>query len=250
MGARAAAAPRIWAVGNFAKMSGYRGKDSGVGDEILSGRFFEDISDLVVTRSTSVYSWVCGCVRLKCLSETGKVKNYFIGFLVCIVVALLIGVDPVRKIANEAMNQGTVRGVDTCMSYSNSAALSKEAVRAMCVRTFQKRLYHGDYATGRAGPRGDLRTVSWSGTLQNKISDHVTTWIRISVTLYDADGVRQEFSAETPIWIEPLSEAEFKVEVPNLEPKQIRNIGFCDLDDLAPITCMDWGVTDIMGLSI
>ncbi|PZX42071.1 hypothetical protein LY56_02364 [Roseinatronobacter thiooxidans] len=177
-------------------------------------------------------------------------KNYFIGFLVCIVVALMIGVDPVKKIANEAMNQGTVRGVDTCMSYSNSAALSKEAVRAMCVRTFQKRLYHGDYATRRAGPRGELRTVSWSGTLQNKISDHVTTWIRISVTLYDADGVRQEYSAETPIWIEPLSEAEFKVEVPNLEPEQIRNIKFCYLDDLAPTTCMAWDVIDIMGLSL
>ncbi len=96
----------------------------------------------------------------------------------------------------------------------------------------------------------DQRTVSWGGILQNKTADHVTTWIRISVSIYDADGTEQEFDAETPIWIDPLDEAEFRVELPDLKPEQLDNIEFCDHDDLAPTACITWGITDVMGLAI
>jgi hypothetical protein len=75
------------------------------------------------------------------------------------------------------MKQGTLRGVEACMEYSRSELLSEDAVKASCVVNFQKYIYNGDHATGRAGPRIDEQTVSWGGILENKTPDHVTTWI-------------------------------------------------------------------------
>ncbi|MEO9649693.1 MAG: hypothetical protein ABJ360_16185 [Roseobacter sp.] len=177
-------------------------------------------------------------------------KNYVIGGLVCLVVALVVGVHPVKKVVNEATNRGTLRGVETCMSYSSRELLSKEALRATCVSAFQKRLYGREHATGRAGPRADEPSVSWGGILENKTPDHVTTWVRVSVSIFDSDGTEQEVFGETPIWIDPLGEAEFLVELPDLEPQQFENIEFCDYEVEEPKSCMGWGVTNVMGVSI
>jgi hypothetical protein len=119
----------------------------------------------------------------------------------------------------------------------------------MCVGTFQKKLYHSDHATGRAGPRFDKGTVSWNGNLQNKKPDHVTTWIKITVSIYDADGAEQEFSADTSIWIAPLDEAEFNVELPDIDLAQIEDMDFCDYEVLEPKSCFSWGIYGKMGLS-
>jgi hypothetical protein len=181
---------------------------------------------------------------------TRLVKNYLIGGLILLVTALVVGIEPVQRVINEATKQGTLRGAEACMKYSRSELLSESAVRATCVRTFQKQLYHGDHATGRAGPRIGQRTVSWEGTLQNKTPDHVTTWIGLSIFIYDADGSEQKFDAEMPIWINPLDEAEFRLEIPDLKPSQIDNIEFCDPNQLEGKTCVRWGVTNVMGLSI
>ncbi|WP_187429719.1 hypothetical protein ROLI_010340 [Roseobacter fucihabitans] len=177
-------------------------------------------------------------------------KNYVIGGLVCLVIALVIGVQPVQKVVNEATNRGTLRGVETCMSYSSRELLSAEALRATCVSAFQKSLYGGEHAAGHAGPRADQRGVSWGGVLENKTPDHVTTWVRVSVSIFDPDGTEQKVFAETPIWIDPLDEAEFLVELPDLEPQQFENMEFCDYEVEEPKSCMGWGVTNAMGVSI
>jgi len=178
------------------------------------------------------------------------VKNYIIGGLLCLVAALIIGIKPVQRAINEAMNQGTLKGAETCMSYSDSELLSKDVVKATCVRAFHKRLYHNDHATGRAGPHLDGRNVSWGGVLENKTPNHVTTWIEISVSVFDDEGKEQEFTAATSIWIDPLNEAEFRVELPDLESKQLKDLEFCEHDDATPTACMAWGVTNAMGLSL
>lgn len=177
-------------------------------------------------------------------------KNYIIGGLLCLVVALVIGVEPLQRFVNEATNRGALRGVETCLSYSKSELLSPETVRSACVTAFQKPLYDNDRASGRAGPRMDQQTVSWGGILENKTPDHVTTWIQITVSIYDAEGNEQEFSAETPIWIDPLDQAEFKVELPEVTGEQFDNLESCDLEDTAPKDCMSWGITEMKGLKI
>ncbi len=177
-------------------------------------------------------------------------KNYLIGALICLLAALAFGIEPVQRLVNEVTSQGTLRGVETCIEYSKSDLLSQDAVRASCVQSFQKRLYGPDFATGLAGPRMEQEKLGWGGTLENKTPDHVTTWIRIAVTIFDADGAKQEVFAETPIWIDPLDEAEFWVELPDLEREQLDNIAFCDIDDETPKACFGWGVTEVMGLAI
>lgn len=177
-------------------------------------------------------------------------KNYLIGGLICLVAALVFGVDPVQRVINEVTNRGTLKGVERCMDYTKSELLSQDVVRATCVQSFHNRLYIPDLATGKAGPRIDQGEVGWGGTLENKTPDHVTTWIRIAVTIFDAEGTKQEVFAETPIWIDPLGEAEFRVELPDLEREQFDHIAFCDEDDEAPKACMQWGVPGVMGLAI
>lgn len=177
-------------------------------------------------------------------------KNYLIGGLVCLLAFFIIGVEPLQRLINEATKHGTLRGVETCMVYSSSELLSQDAVKATCVSAFQKNLYDGDLATGRAGPENNEQTVLWGGTLQNKTSDHVTTWIQVSVSIFDANGTKQEVQAETSIWIDPLNEADFRVELPDLEREQLENVEFCDHEDLEPKACMAWTITDIMGLTI
>ncbi|MEP4198520.1 MAG: hypothetical protein ABJL99_23105 [Aliishimia sp.] len=177
-------------------------------------------------------------------------KNYLIVGLICIIAALAIGFEPLLRTINDATRQGTLRGVEVCIDYSSSDLLADDAVIATCVATFQRRLYGNDYATGRAGPEIDRRRVSWEGTLQNKTSDHVTTWVKISVSLYNAEGDEQEVFAETPIWIDPLGEADFSVELSDIEREQFDDVEFCDYDDTEPKGCVTWGVTAVMGLSI
>lgn len=177
-------------------------------------------------------------------------KNFVIVGLLCLVAALVFGIEPVQRVINEATRQGTLKGVETCMNYSRSELLSEEVVRAKCARTFQKPLYSNDYATGRAGPRTDRRTVGWGGTLENKTDDHVTTWVRISVSIFDTDGTEQEFLAETPIWIDPLGKAEFNVELPELESERLKDTAFCEHEDLAPKACITWGVVGVRGVTI
>ncbi len=177
-------------------------------------------------------------------------KNYLIAGLACLVVVLIFGFEPVQRTINEATNHGTLKGVESCIAYSKSELLSPEVIRATCVSEFQKRLYRNDHATGRAGPNIKNGAVSWSGVLENKTSDHVTTWVQISVSIYDDEGEEQEFFSETSIWIDPLGEAKFEVELPDLETEKLRSLEFCENDVAKPSTCMAWGVADVMGLSI
>ena len=183
--------------------------------------------------------------------ETDDVKNYVIGGLICLVAALAIGVEPVQRYFNETMNRGKLRGVENCFDYSGSDLISSDAIRATCVETFQRPLYSGDYATGRAGPRlVEEETVGWGGTLENKTPDHVITWVEIKVSIIDAEGKEQEFSAGTQIWIDPLGEATFSVELPEIEREQVDDREFCDYNDPQAADCLGWSVSKIMGLSI
>lgn len=177
-------------------------------------------------------------------------KNYLIGGLLCLLAAMVIGFEPLQRALNETTKQGTLRGAEVCMKYSNGGLLSEDAVKATCVATFQRSLFNGELATGRAGPRFNERTVDWGGTLENKTPDHVTTWIRIAVSIYDADGIEEKFFAETSVWIDPLNEADFIAELLEVEPEQLIDIGFCDHEDSDPTACLIWAVTDIMGLRI
>ena len=179
-----------------------------------------------------------------------KLKNYLIVALLCAVAVLAFGLEPIARSVNEALRHGTLTGAEKCMSYSSGQLLSEDAAQTTCVSTFQTRLYHNDHATGRAGPRLNGATVAWGGTLENKSSDHVTTWIRISVSIFDDEGEKQEVSAETKIWIDPLDKADFQVDLLSLEAETLQNFEFCDLDDEEPKSCMGWGVTDVMGLRL
>ena len=163
---------------------------------------------------------------------------------------MVIGIEPLQRALNETTKQGTLRGAEACMTYSSGGLLSEDAVKATCVATFQRNLYNGDLATGRAGPRFDDQTVDWDGTLENKTPDHVTTWIRVTVSIFDTDGNEEEFFAETSIWIDPLNEADFRAELLDVETEQLIDIEFCDYEDLEPTACMSWAVTGIMGLRI
>jgi hypothetical protein len=70
------------------------------------------------------------------------------------------------------------------------------------------------------------------------------------VTIFDEDGKEEEAFAETPIWIDPMGEAEFIVEIPDIEADQLKNIVFCEVDAASPKSCLAWGVVDLMGLSV
>lgn len=177
-------------------------------------------------------------------------KNFIIGGLACLVAGLVVGVEPLQRFVNETTNQGTLKGVEACISYTSSELLTAEAVKAACVSTFQAPLYAYEHATGKAGPRTDQSSVSWGGILENKTHDHVTTWIRLSVDIFDAEGNEQEFFAETPIWIDPLNQTEFIVQLSDVNAEQFDNLEFCELEDTAPKSCMSWGITEIMGLSL
>jgi hypothetical protein len=177
-------------------------------------------------------------------------KNYLIGGLICLVAALAFGIEPVQRMVNEAANRGTLRGMERCVEYSKSELVSQEAVKASCAQSFDERLYLPDLATGKAGPRVDQGMVLLEGLLQNKTADHVTTWVQISVNIFDAEGKEQKAFAETPLWIDPMGEAKFQVEFPDLKPEQLDPVKGCDLDDQAPKACFSWGITDVKGLAI
>ena len=177
-------------------------------------------------------------------------KNYLIVGLIGLVAALTIGVEPVQRFMNEAVNRGTVRGVENCMSYAKSELLSQDAVKASCVEAFHERLDLPDLASGEAGPRLDQGKMTWEGVLQNKTADYVITWILISVIVSDAEGKKQEVLAETSIWIDPMGKADFQVELPNLKPEQFHAIDFCDPDVQTPKACMVWELVHVKGVSI
>jgi hypothetical protein len=182
--------------------------------------------------------------------ETNQLKNYLIGALICLVAALTIGIEPVQRFMNEATNRGTLRGVEKCMDYAKSELLSQEAVKASCVQVFHERLYLPDLATGLARPRVDQDKVGWEGTLENNTADHVTTWVKVGVSIFDEDGKEREVFAEIPIWIDPMGETNFQVELPDLKPEELGTYGPCELDDQTPKECISWGITDVMGLAI
>jgi hypothetical protein len=177
-------------------------------------------------------------------------KNYLIVGLMILVAVLVIGIEPVQRTINEATQKGTLKGIESCMNYSRSDLLSEQAVRATCVMTFQKRLFHNDHATGRAGPRMNQRNVGWGGILENKTPDHVTTWVKISVSVFDEEGTEKKYSAEIPIWIDPLAEAEFSVDLPDAKQEQFESTEFCGHDNPAPKACFTWGVVETMGATI
>lgn len=177
-------------------------------------------------------------------------KNYMIFGLLALVAALVIGIEPVQRIITEATQKGTLKGVESCMKYSSSDLLSDHATRATCVNTFQKPLYRNDHATGRAGPRINQGTVGWGGSLENKTPDYVTTWVKIAVRIFDKEGGEKEYFAEIPVWIDPLSEAEFSVDLPDVDVEKVEGSYFCDHDDPDPKACFAWGVVGVKGVKI
>lgn len=177
-------------------------------------------------------------------------KNYLIFGLLVLVAALVIGIEPVQRTINEATRKGTLKGIESCMDYSNSELLSEDAIRKTCVSTFQKRLFRQNHATGRAGPRMIEGSLGWGGTLENKTPDDVTTWIKISVSIFDEEGKENEHFTDTQIWIDPLGEVEFSVDLPDVEHGDFENFEFCDRDDPEPKACVTWGVTEVMGVTV
>ena len=177
-------------------------------------------------------------------------KNYVIAALVVLVVLLAVGFAPIERATNEVLRHGSLTGVENCIEYSKSDLLSGDAVKAACVRAFEKPLYSSESATGRAGPSFFQGIVRWTGNLENKTSDHVTTWVAISVSVYGEDGSEREFSADTSIWIDPLRSADFSVTLRALELSILDDIEFCELTDDEPKSCMSWGVTDVRGLEV
>lgn len=168
----------------------------------------------------------------------------------CGAAYLLYDWQSVKLAVNEALHAGTLKGVENCVAYSKSDLMSAEATRYVCIDNFQKNLYDGDLATGRAGPDDYSGRVNLSGSLENKTSDFVTTWVQLYLKLYDATGTEKEFQAETYIWIEPHSTADFSVELLNLKPDGVETTMFCDVDDTSPKSCMRWGVAKIKGIEI
>lgn len=177
-------------------------------------------------------------------------KNWTIMGLLGLVVVLIVGFEPVQRTVNETLNGGTVRGVERCMDYSSSQLLSDQAIRRSCADTFQARLFNGEYATGRAGPWMDQGRIGWSGNLRNQTSGHITTWIRVAVWVYDEEGNETEWTAETPIWIEPLGDADFTVELNEVDRDTFDDLSFCELEALSPSNCMAWTVVEVKGLAI
>jgi hypothetical protein len=182
--------------------------------------------------------------------QTGKIKNYLIGGLLCIVLMLAFGIKPVQRVMNEAVKRGTVNAVEICLDYTRGELLSEEAAKVVCASNFQKRLLGSEYAFGRAGPRLVLDELRWGGTLRNDSVDHVTTWVQIAVYVYDENGSEQKILADTQIWLEPMGETEFEVEISDLTEEQINDLDFCDLDMPNPKSCFSWGVVSVKGLSI
>jgi hypothetical protein len=177
-------------------------------------------------------------------------KNYIITGLSFVVVALLVGGEPIQRTMNEALYRGSLRGAEECVSYSSGRLLSPEAVRTSCVSKFEKQLFGSDYATGRAGPRLDKQIVAWGGELENKSADHVTTSIRVTVIIFDKDGKETEFSGGTSIWIDPMSHSDFRVKLSGLEREMLEDINFCEDEVENPTQCMRWSISEVKGLSI
>lgn len=177
-------------------------------------------------------------------------KNYLIAGLALLVVAYAYGLEPLLRVTNEAINRGTLRGAEKCIGYSESDLMSEDAVKARCTKIFQKRLYGREYVEGYAGPRIDGDVISWGGSVKNKTSSHVITGLEVSVGIYDEDGKEKVFRAETPIWIDPLGEAQLKLEVPELTRQHFEGIGFCEEGDETDKSCFDWGISTVMGLAL
>lgn len=163
---------------------------------------------------------------------------------------MIIGFKPVQRTINEAVNRGTLTGVENCIAYSESQLISSEATRSACIRSFEKNLFSGEHASGRAGPTFTDQSVSWVGKLENKTPDHVTTWIGLSVIVYDAEGNEKEFLGDTSVWIDPLGETDFRVDLPELTRDMVDASEFCELDAASPTSCMSWGIVEVKGLSI
>ncbi len=169
---------------------------------------------------------------------------------VCAAAYLIIDFPKVQQTANEALRDGTLKGVEACVEYSKSELVSAETTRNACSARFQNPLYNNDFATGRAGPAFEAGAVLLKGSLENKETSHVTTWVALSFSIFDAEGKESEFPADIFIWIEPRSSTEFSVALPDLEPEKVRDLKFCDLDDENRKSCMSWGMKGIQGIEI
>lgn len=177
-------------------------------------------------------------------------KNYVIVGLTCLIAAMIIGVQPVQRAINEAFYRGTLTGVDKCISYSDTQLISSEAMRAACVSLFQRSLFSDEHAKGRAGPGYTEEGVIWVGNLENNTPDHVTTWIRLAVTIYDAKGIEEKFMGDTSVWVDPLGDSDFRVDLPDLTRDMVDATEFCERDAPSPMSCMRWGIVEVKGLSI
>lgn len=177
-------------------------------------------------------------------------KNYLLAGMACIIAAMAMGIDPVLRFVNETSNRGTLKGVENCIEYEQSELISEESVKALCVQKFHRPLYLQELATGKAGLRAEGDAVSLEGKLENKTPNHVTTWVKLLIFIIDDEGKEKEVFAETSIWIDPTSEAEFKLEFPDLAPKEFENLAHCEEENSAPMSCFGWSIAEIMGLAI
>ncbi len=177
-------------------------------------------------------------------------KNFIILICLCAAAYILYDLQSVKLALNKSLRDGTLQGVENCVAYSRSELVSVETTRNVCVENFHIELFDGDFATGRAGPKDMSGEAGWAGTLENKTAGHVTTWVRVSVSLFDADGKEKEYEANTYVWIEPQSSTNFQVGLSELAPSELKSVEFCDRDDGSPKSCVSWGIVRIKGIKI
>jgi hypothetical protein len=175
-------------------------------------------------------------------------------FLAC---AFLWGCKPVERVLNDALNSGTLRGVDKCVSLEDTTLVPREAIMRSCVRRFERPIPANDLAEmrGNGSPEMAGREAVFSGTLDNQSASRILTGATITVTFRNAGvgpissrAVTRYRVAVDSVWLLPGRSIPFETRGVTNAPDDWTTTPYCS--SVPEARCWHWEITSANGLSL
>lgn len=153
----------------------------------------------------------------------------------------------------EYFSDGTLKGLNACVTNTSSTALSDIDVRSVCASRHAKDLSVRVSVEGVGSPvEVQAGRFSFNGTMTNMHQGYLVTFAQVSLNVFNEEGVETIHVALGNIWATPFDEISVELPFSRQLPDEAMSLEWCDRDipDDERKSCKGWRISHIAGVSI
>ncbi len=151
----------------------------------------------------------------------------------------------------EYLAEGSLRGLNACLSNSSSIALANDQIRNVCASKHAVNLNRRMSIEGLGAPQESTRgRFIFAGSIINTNANYLVTFVQVSLTVYDDQGESSTHEAFGNVWATPFEETPVELPFSRQLSEEILQVSWCDKDTSEDelTSCRTWEITQVAGV--